>query len=274
MKKIIAITGLGALVLFSAGCDKLKSRDQMNKGVQAYRNARYTEAVECFKKAVQLDPQNSMGKLYLATAYMTQYVPGSDEPKNVELATAARNEFQAVLKDNPNDKTALASLASLSYQEAQGIPKMDDKIKKLDEAKDWYMKLLQADPQNKEAYYSLGVIDWLKWYPNLMAARVQLSMKPEDPGPLKDKKVKADLKEKYSGLIDDGLSNLKKALAIDPNYDDAMAYMNLLIRERADLADTPDEYKAQIAEADTWVQKALETKKMKALKTPANAAGK
>jgi tetratricopeptide (TPR) repeat protein len=149
---------------------------------------------------------------------------------------------------------------------------MEDKVKKLDEAKDWYVKLIQADPQNKEAYYSLGVIDWLKWYPKLMSARAEMGMKPEDPGPLKDKKVKEQLKEQYGAMIQDGLTNLKKALDIDPNYDDAMAYMNLLIRERADLADTPEEYKAQVAEADTWVQKALETKKQKALKTPANGA--
>jgi len=272
MKKIIAVVGLAALALLSSSCDKLKSRDQMNKGVQAYRNARYADAVECFKKAVQLDPKNSMGKLYLATAYMTQYVPGSDEPKNVEFANAARSEFESVLKEKPNDTTALASLASLSYQEAQGIPKAEDKIKKLDESKDWYVKLIQADPKNKEAYYSLGVIDWLKWYPKLMSARAEMGMKPEDPGPLKDKKIKADLKAQYSPMIEDGLDNLKKALSIDPNYDDAMAYMNLLIRERADLADTPEEYKAQVAEADTWVQKALETKKEKALKTPAAGA--
>ena len=64
-------------------------------------------------------------------------------------------------------------------------------------------------------------------------------MKPEEPGPLKDKKVKAELQAQYSAVIDDGIKNLQKALDIDPNYDDAMAYMNLLIREKADLDDTP-----------------------------------
>lgn len=272
MKKFIAAVGLGALVLLSAGCDKLKSRDAINKGIQSYRNARYTEAVEFFKRSVALDPTNVNGKLYLATAYMTQYVPGSDDPKNLQMATAARDQFQNVLKDNPNDKTALASLASLSYQEAQGIPKMEDKIKKLDESRDWYLKLIKADPQNKEGYYSLAVIDWLKWYPNYMSARAEMGMKPEDPGPLKDKKVKADLKDKYGAMIQDGIDNLKKALSLDPNYDDAMAYMNLLIRQRADLADTPDEYKQQVAEADVWVQKSLETKKAKAAKAPGATA--
>lgn len=275
MKKFIAAVGLGALVLLSAGCDKLKSRDAINKGIQSYRNARYTEAVEYFKRSVALDPSNVNGKLYLATAYMTQYVPGSDDPKNLQMANAARDQFQNVLKDNPNDRTALASLASLSYQEAQGIPKMEDKVKKLDESRDWDLKLIKADPQNKEAYYSLAVIDWLKWYPNYMSARAEMGMKPEDPGPLKDKKVKAELKDKYGAMIQDGIDNLKKALSLDPNYDDAMAYMNLLIRQRADLADTPEEYKQQVAEADVWVQKSLETKKAKAAKAPgeAGAAG-
>src|SRR5271165_3430596 len=106
MKKLIAVLGLGALVFLATGCDKLKSRDAINKGIQSYRNARYTEAVEFFKRSVALDPTNVNGKLYLATAYMTQYVPGSDDPKNVQFATAARDQFQAVLKDNPNDKTA------------------------------------------------------------------------------------------------------------------------------------------------------------------------
>ena len=69
---------------------------------------------------------------------------------------------------------------------------------KLDEAKKWYKKLIEVDPKNKEAYYSLGVIAWAKWYPALMGARAKLGMKPEDPGPLKDKKVKEELKTQYA----------------------------------------------------------------------------
>ena len=79
-----------------------------------------------------------------------------------------------------------------------------------------------------------------------MTARANLRMKPEDPGPLKDKKVKEELKAQYSAIIDDGIANLQKALDIDKEYDDAMAYMNLLIRERADLPD----YAGGLQEAD------------------------
>jgi tetratricopeptide (TPR) repeat protein len=269
----IAILSIVALALAGAGCDKLRSRDNLNKGVQAYKNAKYADAVEFFKQSVALDPANTNGRLYLATAYMSQYIPGAESPENLQFAKSAKEEFMRVLSTDANDKTALASLASLSYNEATGMPDLDAKLKKLDESKEWYLKLIAADPQNKEAFYTLGVIDWLKWYPVYQTAKAKLGMKPEEPGPIKDKSVKAELKEKYSATIEDGIKNLEKALAIDPNYDDAMAYMNLLIRERADLSDAEDEYKKDIATADTWVQKALDTKKMKAAKAASQASG-
>jgi tetratricopeptide (TPR) repeat protein len=273
MKSKILVLGIGLLILFGTGCDKLKSRDQLNRGIQAYKSAKYPDAVEFFKNSVALDPASTMGRLYLATAYMSQYIPGAESPENLQLAKQAKEEFMKVLEKNPNDQTALASLASLSYQQAQGMPDLDAKIKKLDEAKEWYLKLIAADPQNKEGFYSLGVIDWVKWYANWMKARADLGMKPEEPGPLKDKKVKAELKEKYSGIVEDGIKNLQKAMDIDKDYDDAMAYMNLLIRERADLDDSVDEYKKDIEVADGWVQKSLDTKKMKAAKAAAAQQG-
>jgi tetratricopeptide (TPR) repeat protein len=261
------VTVAGLVVLFGTGCDKLKSRDQLNRGVQAYKSAKYAEAIDNFKTAISLDPANPNARLYLATAYMTQWIPGAESPENVRLADEAKKEFQEVLSKDPKDKVALASLASLAYNQS-GSLQADAKTAKLDEARDWNMKLIQADPKNKEAYYSLGVISWSKWYPVLGKARAELSMKPEDPGPIKDKKVREELKEKYTGIIDEGIQNLQKALEVDPEYDDAMAYLNLLIREKADLADSPDQYKEQTKLADDWVQKALDTKKKKAARQP------
>lgn len=240
------------------------ARVWLNVGVQAFRNARYSEAVGDFRKAVELDPSNINAHLYLATAFMTQYIPGVESPENIAYAEQARAEFQRVLELNANDKTALASLASLSYQEAQGLPLLDQKLRKLDESRDWNQRLLAVDPQAKEAYYTLAVIGWLKWYPAYMEARSHLGMRPEDPGPFPDPNVRRQLNLDYGQILADAITNLNKALAIDPQYDDAMAYMNLLIRERADLRDSPDEYKQDIAAANEWVQKALDTKRLKA----------
>ena len=93
---------------------------------------------------------------------------------------------------------------------------------------------------------------------------MKMSMRPEDPGPLKDKKARAELKEQFGPVVEEGIGNLRKALEVDKEYEDAMAYLNLLIRERADLAETAEGYKKDLEEADNWVQKTLETKKIKA----------
>jgi len=270
-RKVIVL--LAALALLITGCDKLKSRDKLNRGIQAYRNAKYTDAVEFFKESVALDPKSQNGRLYLATAYMSQYIPGADSPENNQMAKAAKDEFMKVLADNPKDKIALASLASLAYNQATGVPELEKKFERLNEAKEWYKKLVDVDASNKEGFYSLGVIDWAETYPVRTQARVKLGMKPEDPGPIKDKKVKEDLRQRNLPFIEDGIKDLQTALKVDPDYDDAMAYMNLLYRERADLAESVDDYKKDSDAADQWVQKSLDTKKRNGAKAAAAAAG-
>jgi tetratricopeptide (TPR) repeat protein len=261
-RTILALAA-GVLMLLTAGCDKLKSRDHLNQGVNAYKSAKYADAVEHFKQALALDPDNPNARVYLATAYMIQWIPGADSPENNAYAVKAEEEFNNVLKKDPNDKIALAYLASLAFNQASSVPP-EKRVEKFDKAAEWNHKLIAVDPKNKEAYYNLGVIAWTKWHPALMTARANLRMKPEDPGPLADKKVKEQLRAQYSGILEEGVQNLKKAIEIDKDYDDAMAYINLLIRERADLLDSKDEYAKQVSEADNYLQRALEAKKAKA----------
>jgi len=264
LRNVALLAGVAGLALVSTGCEKLRARDNLNKGVQAFKTAKYNAAVENFKKAVELDPDFATARLYLATAYMSQYIPGADSPENMQNAKAAEAEFQKVLDRDANNTLAIESLASLHYNQAQGNQPLEQKLKRLDEAAQWYSRLAQVDPNAKTAYYSLGVITWAKWYPRLMEARNKMGMKPEDPGPLKDKKVREQLKEQWTDTINKGIADLEKAVQIDPEYDEAMAYLNLLHRERADLMDTPEEYKKEVEIADNFVQKALDTKKIKA----------
>ena len=215
-------------------------KDSLNRGVQAFRQARYPEAIAAFQEAVRLDPNFVAGHLYLATAYMTVWIPGAQNPENAQNARAAEAEFRRVLELDPAQITALNSLASISLTEAGTSPPAEQPAK-LDAARDLYRRILQLDPANREAYYALGVIAWRKWYPALMAARRDLGMAPEAPGPLRDDSVRHRLRSTYDPVIEEGISNLEAALRIDSASDDAMAYMNLLIRERADLRDSPQE---------------------------------
>jgi tetratricopeptide (TPR) repeat protein len=258
---IVLGSALVALVTLTTGCQQLRARDNLNRGVQAFKATKYSDAVEYFKKAVDLDPTFSTARLYLATAYMSQYIPGADSPENKQYAASAMEQFNKVLAANDKDLLATQSIASLYYNQ-----------KDWDKAEEWNRKVVALDPNNKEAYYTLGVIPWTRFLIADRQARNDSKMKPEDPGPLKDKKVRAELKEKWMPQLDAGIEAEKQALKADPDYENAMAYMNLLIRYRADLLDTSDEYKKAVEDADNWVQKTLTTQKKNAEKKAAAAA--
>lgn len=249
-------------LLGSTACTQLKARDQLNQGVRAFKSAKFAEAVEHFKVATDLDPKFPTARLYLASAYMSQYIPGAESKENRDMAQSAYDEFAKVLEQDPNNALALASIATLFFHQ-----------KKWEDAEKWNKRVIQADPKNKEAYYTLGVIAWTKSFQKRMEARAKMSMKPEDPGPLKDKKVREQLRGELLPMLDSGIEDLQKALQIDPEYDDAMAYMNLLHRERADLQETTEGYKKDIETADSWVQKTMEVKKIKTERAQKAAPG-
>lgn len=128
-----------------------------------------------------------------------------------------------------------------------------------------------VNPKDEGAYYFLGLIAWAKWYPSYNAARAQDGTKPEAPGPIRDLAVRQNLKSRYGAMLEDGIANTKKALNIDPQYDVAMANLSLLLREKADLRDTQEEYREDIEAADNWAEKALEIREERR-GTPAKAA--
>jgi len=250
------------LVLFSAvGCSKLRARDQLNKGVQAYKNAKYEDAIEHFKNAVELDPSLINARLYLATAYAQQYIPGADSADNNRFAEQAIDVFKQVLDLHPPKEQQVHSL--------KGIASLYFNMKKFDLAKDYYQKVADLDPNDPETYYSIAVIDWTQSYQRRMDERAKLGLKPTDD--LKDKKDCAELlktvKVQNEPQVQDGIQKLQKALELRPDYDDAMAYLNLLYREQADLqCDDPDARKTDLKTADDWVDKTMATKKAKAEK--------
>jgi tetratricopeptide (TPR) repeat protein len=254
--KVWAVAALTLALLSATGCDKLRARDQLNKGVASYKNARYEQAIDHFQQAVALDPSLTNARLYLATAFAQQYIPGVDDPDNTRMGQSAVDQYKAVLEKDPNNPNSIKGIAYIYLQ-----------MKKFEDAKTYYRKAIAADPNDPEPYYSVAVIDWTQSYQPRMEERAKIGLKPEEA--LKDKKVCADLKLKGWAIIQDGIDNLNKALQLRPDYDDAMAYMNLLYREKADVeCDDLDARTADLKTADDWVEKTMATKKIKAEKQP------
>jgi tetratricopeptide (TPR) repeat protein len=236
--------------------------DELKLGVQAYKNSKFEEAIQHFEKCVALDPQNGKARLYLATAYAQQYIPGVDTPDNKHYAEQAIEQYQQVLDGIPDVDEPLHSARADS---AKGIAYLYLQMKKFDDAKKYYLMVSDLDPQDPEPYYSIGVIDWTLTYVPRQEARAKLGMKPGGSLPARDHGACVEIREKNSANVQEGIDNLNKALKLRPDYDDAMAYMNLMFRERADIqCDDPAARDADLKTADEWVDKTMGTKKAKA----------
>ncbi|HXC32043.1 MAG TPA: hypothetical protein VNZ56_06180 [Verrucomicrobiae bacterium] len=247
----------------ASGCGKLQARDELNKGVAAYRDGKYDQAIEYFKDAKDHDPSLTNARLYLATAYATQYIPGAPSDENVRMGEAAVKEFQDVLSADANNISAIDGIGSILFNMA-GTPYTRSRF---EESKTYHMKHIALRPEDPEPYYWIGVIDWTLTYRANLELRGKWrldhagkALKDEDPMP-------PDIRDAYAKdngmLIDEGIDDLKKAIELRPDYDDAMAYLNLLLRRKADEAATPDERASLLKQADDFVEKAKEIKQKK-----------
>src|SRR5262249_56445552 len=108
----------------------------------------------------ELDPDLMNARLYLATAYASQYIPGAPSDENKKHGEAAIAEYKSVLDKDANNLSAIDGLASILYQMA-GQP-FDQK--KFEESKSFHERHAQLKPGDKQPYYSIGVIDWALAY--------------------------------------------------------------------------------------------------------------
>jgi tetratricopeptide (TPR) repeat protein len=224
------------LAFVLGGCNWLRARDNLNKGVRAYRETNYPVAVEHFSDALAQDPELLEAELYLGMAYLMQYIPQLNTPENDENAARAIETFEGVLSRNPENTTAIAGLASL-YQNTGDF----------DRARDAYKRQAEISQDDPVPYYGVGSLAWVT---------------VRDP--------EADMTvEERQAVIDEGHEYLDRAIALDEYYEAALIYKNLLLREEAGLIpeDSEDEEalarrEELIAMADEWFDKATEARQV------------
>jgi tetratricopeptide (TPR) repeat protein len=225
---------------------------ELEQGVEASRDARYEDAVQHFQRSISLDPRNETAHLYLATIYYQLYIPGVGTPENLQVAQAAIEHYHIVLDLDPK-----------SLESIKGIAYIDLQMKKFEEAKKHYAKVIELNPNDPGAYYTIGVIDWTQVYQPRMELRAKVGLPPDKP--LINAAECWQLRSTNEDTVKDGIEKLTEALKLRPDYDDAMAYMNLMYRERADIQCNDDKaYKADVKTADQWVDLTMATKKRKA----------
>lgn len=253
------------------------AKQELNLGVQAYRAANYEEAIQHFERAAKLDPTMNLAHLYLATAYAQQYVPGVETPENVANAKKAIEEYDQTLRFDPGNVVAVKGTAYLNFQ-----------MKKFDEARASYKRAIELDPSDAENFYSLGVIDWSMAYRDMAEVTEKLNRSPisdadddddesDDDSAMETPKSNndpeytvifsplcANLRTEQLPRIEDGMAMLNRAVELRKEYDDALVYLNLVFRLRADLqCGDRAAHDADITKANELTDRAMAFRKKK-----------
>jgi tetratricopeptide (TPR) repeat protein len=254
---ILAVLGL-------AGCNKLKSKQEIKKGNEFFKAGQYEPALASYQEALRLDPDEKKIFMNIGLAYMGQYQPGSKHPRDLAIAqkaidylekfvqafpqdkkTQKAREFmvsmylatdrfddaikfyEEMLKTNPKDSKAMSSIAQMYFKKGD-----------FDTAVVWLKKRLEVEGNNPEVYYLIGVQAWDRSYnfPDLSP-------------------------ETRAKIVEEGLQSLNKALEIKPDYFEAITYVNLLYREKAKMETDPAKKKEYTEIADKYLQQALDLRK-------------
>jgi tetratricopeptide (TPR) repeat protein len=236
---------------------QLAALDALNAGTEELKNGQYEKAIDDFKDAKRFDPDLLNARLYLATAYASEYIPGGPSDENRENGELAVAEFRNVLALDAGNLTAMDALGSLELQMA-GSPFNRDLFL---ESKSYFQNHIKLKPNDPEPYFWIGVIDWTLAFRSNSELRKNLTEAEADPLP-------PYLRVQYSTdcgtTIQEGIDSLNKAISLRPDYDDAMAYLNLLYRRKADVVDNQVDRDELIDMADDLVEKVKEIKTARA----------
>jgi len=241
------------------------SRTLLNHGADAYQNSNIIQALTEFEKAIAIDPNNVYPHLYLALASMAGYSPGEDIEFSVTSGKRAKSELQLVLGLDPRNSTALNAMGLLVLAEASAVLGISDSQRpaKLKEARVWFLRAVTADPGNRDAYCTIGEIDWSMTSTEITEARAAEARAnggaQETSGPIANAAKRRELSARFAEAIEDGVANVRKALAIDPNHHDSLSLMAGLSREKAYLSDSVEEFRRNMEEADDWLAKSRAT---------------
>jgi tetratricopeptide (TPR) repeat protein len=195
-----------------------------------------------------MEPGNIKTKLFLANALLTQFF-SEQGARNARYMLAAQEQYQQVLAQEPHHNQAMHGLMGIAINSRRPA-----------EALELARKLMEWDASDPIAPYTAGVAQWMIVYPEYAKAKVATGGRVDEYF-LHDANVRKSLREKYSASIEDGLAMSRRAVSLKPDFDEAMAYTNLLLRLKGGISDTMEESNLLIGDADAWVGKAISFKK-------------
>jgi tetratricopeptide (TPR) repeat protein len=293
---------LGAPLL--VGCNQVRGRRLIQKGNQLFHDGQYAEAIATFRQAEGYLPDAWQLWLNEGTTCRQMMVPGAKTPENEAAVKCALDAFTRMRALRPDDQRGPALyvqtlfdaerydvLARMYRERAERNPSDEEAVNgliqvyarwggHLDDALLWYQKKADLKAQDPEAQYAVGVYVWQQ----LFAKGGGADKAGYDPRIPPGQKKPAAPPPTFAGddlvgqqrvdLADVGIKYLERAVQLRPAYSEAMAYLNLLYRQRSfALFDQPAEWQKSVDKAMQWRDKMAVAVGKSPQASPSNAPG-
>jgi len=235
------------------------------------------KAIEDYKKSLELNPSpgsDNLKKVRVNTLGALTSIYSEDPHREFDVAYGYASQL---VQDNPNDTKNLYALANL-YK----------KFEKVEQAEETYRKIAESNPNDSKACGALaGFYNeplWggrSKFEQAIDVLQRCAALDPSDASgwqkvatfywdkAYRDPVLSDEQKNQYA---DKGLEAVDKALALKPDYFEAVIYKNLLFRVKASVSKDPRLKQQYIEQALALQKQGMELKKQQAEAAAAAAA--
>lgn len=277
-------------VLTGAGCNfwnQIKARQDLVDGAKAYSDKKFEEAEVLFRDAVQRDPNNLLGQLFLARTLHSQFASNRNLPQKANEAVIEYKKVIPKYKEevakrkqeasaNPGDEKAQKQLAesiTILNSTISAIANLLETTGKLDEWKAWQTEVSNdtglpnetraaaftqmASKENTCANDITGVEPVRKTVKGADGKEEYQYVKPTD----------AAKYDELKGCISRGTELINKALDLDKNSDSIWSYKTSLLIQDMRLAemdgrkDDRERFKTEAEKAKSEFQRLAEIKR-------------
>ncbi len=231
------------------------ARALMEQGNAALAHDQLREAAAAFQKAVDLDPSSAKAHEQLGVTLAKEIFSGNVRPSaDSDVVERAESHLRRAIELDPYTSTPLLALSQLEAALAERSAAPDQRTERYQSAQDLLKKALALAPAKAGMYFQLASLQRDEFGPVLQQAKSRFSGKP---GPLPDIDLRHSLQQQYGALIDEAIQNAQKASEMAAHSPKPLLLMSRLLRERALLRDTPEQYAADMHSADDFQQQFL-----------------
>jgi TonB family protein len=234
--------------------DAAAARTELNEGARAYKDGRFAEAEQHFRRALELDPTQKNALLFIARAIQQQYKPGVETPENVATGERVIAAYQDILNKDPQNDDAYKAIVFL-----YGQLKRDEKVNEMltQRANDFSV----SNEKRAEAFVTLASKKWQCSY-DVTELPANKLLEEFQHKPFYKYKMPADSSDFYKSrqCVDEGLQLAEQAVTLDPKSMSAWSYKVNLLREASKLSEMEGDA-AHKADFDRQYKEAFDTQK-------------